>query len=49
VANLIEKSRLALRDAFEIWFQDLERKCKRVALRRAEVILREDDEEEVEV
>jgi hypothetical protein len=40
VSKLIEKSRFGLRDAFETWFRDLEKKCANVARRRAEEILR---------
>ena len=40
VSKLIEKSRFGLRDTFETWFRDLERKCANVAARRAEEILR---------
>ena len=40
VSKLIEKSRFGLRDTFETWFRDLERKCANVARRRAEEILR---------
>ena len=40
VSKLIEKSRFGLRDTFETWFRDLEKKCANVARRRAEEILR---------
>ena len=40
VSKLIEKSRFGLRELFETWFRDLERKCANVAARRAEEILR---------
>jgi len=39
VSKLIEKSRFGLRELFETWFRDLERKCAKVAARRAEEIL----------
>ena len=43
VSKLIEKSRVRLREEFETWFRDLEERCKRIAKRRAEEILRKDE------
>ena len=43
VSKLIEKSRVRLREEFETWYRDLEERCKRIAKRRAEEILRKDE------
>jgi len=32
-----------LREEFETWYRDLEERCKRIAKRRAEEILRKDE------